>query len=691
MFRSSISALLGSVMSLILAGLVITAGILTVQSWNDYWTAAAIEVGATTNRTMFVGTVTTRGQIAEGQTALAAEAAPQARLDKIRAPALEAFNSAVSALEKSQVPGGTALIAKLKDGMADQNRAWAGVMEQASKPIANRTLTAADPFWNAVRATVALLDTGGSLVGNSVRMKDPVVADLLRIREAAWMTRDNFGSQCSLLRPSILQNKTPAAEVIAKWNQTKGLYLGGQQILADYAARGDARIGLQSQIKTAIDAMSDAQKKMDAYVAGIDNSGQPKVDAEAYRQACNGPFESILKVAFLALDESVDYAGDRQDAALWKLIPTCIGLVAVLLIALFGLISIRRRLSQPLAALMQSIGLLSARDFGTPVPALKYPDELGSMASALESLRQSALEAERLELESASRREAEMARARHIQSVSEAFQANVAQALDTIGQASATLEVTSSTMRMVASDTSAQASAVSSAAEETSHSVQTVAAATEELSTSIAEISQQVSKSADMAHNAASQATVTNKTVEELATAAKKIGDVIGLISDIASQTNLLALNATIEAARAGDAGKGFAVVAAEVKNLASQTSQATEEISAQVNQIQSTTAEAVSAIVGITDMIRSISEGSSAIAAAVEQQGAATREISNNVQRVAQGTAEVTSTISSLAQSSQQTGEASQAVSTAVGQVTVEQTRLRGSVEEFLTQVKVG
>jgi methyl-accepting chemotaxis protein len=678
-------------MSVMLAFLLIATGVLTLRAWTDYGMAAAIENSAQTNRTLFVATFTTRGQISEAQTALAGEANPQPRLERIRAPALESFNAAVSALAKSNVNGSAALIAKLQESLAEQNRAWPNVMDQASKPIAGRTLAAADPFWNAVRTTVGLLDNGGSLVGNSVRMADPVVADLLRIREAAWQTRDNFGTQCSLLRPAVLQNKTPSAQVIGKWDQVKGLYMAGQQILTDYATRSGVPVALVSQIKTAVDNISDAQKKMDAYVAAIDNSGQAKVDADAYRLACNGPFESILKVALLALDESVDYAEERQNAALWSLIPSSLGLLAALFISAFGLISIRRRLSQPLAVLMQSIKLLSARDFGTPVPALKYPDELGSMAGALESLRQSALEAERLELESASRRESEMARARHIQSVSEAFQANVAQALDTIGQASATLEVTSSTMRMVASDTSSQASAVSSAAEETSHSVQTVAAATEELSTSIAEISQQVSRSADMAHNAASQATTTNKTVEELAIAAKKIGDVIGLISDIASQTNLLALNATIEAARAGDAGKGFAVVAAEVKNLASQTSQATEEISAQVMQIQSTTAEAVSAIVGITDMIRSISEGSSAIAAAVEQQGAATREISNNVQRVAQGTAEVTSTITSLAQSSQQTGEASQAVTKAVGQVAVEQTRLRGSVEEFLTQVKAG
>jgi murein DD-endopeptidase MepM/ murein hydrolase activator NlpD len=176
--------------------------------------------------------------------------------------------------------------------------------------------------------------------------------------------------------------------------------------------------------------------------------------------------------------------------------------------------------------------------------------------------------------------------------------------------------------------------------------VQTVAAAAEELNASIAEIGRQVQSASTMAGGAVQQAEKTNQQVQGLAEAAQKIGDVVKLISDIAAQTNLLALNATIEAARAGDAGKGFAVVASEVKNLATQTAKATEEISQQIASIQAATGEAVGAIQGIGKTIVEINQVASSIAAAVEEQNASTREIARNVQETSAGTQEVSSNI---------------------------------------------
>src|SRR5262249_42483800 len=147
------------------------------------------------------------------------------------------------------------------------------------------------------------------------------------------------------------------------------------------------------------------------------------------------------------------------------------------------------------------------------------------------------------------------------------------------------------------------------ASEQAGANVQTVAAATEELVASIHEISNQVSHSSQIAAEAVAEAGRTDTTVQELAASAQKIGDVVRLIQDIASQTNLLALNATIEAARAGEAGKGFAVVASEVKALANQTSRATEEISAQVGEVQQATQGAVGAIEVIRRKIAELSQ----------------------------------------------------------------------------------
>ena len=171
--------------------------------------------------------------------------------------------------------------------------------------------------------------------------------------------------------------------------------------------------------------------------------------------------------------------------------------------------------------------------------------------------------------------------------------------------------------------------------------------------------------------------------------AAARIGDVVELINNIAGQTNLLALNATIEAARAGEAGRGFAVVASEVKALAEQTAKATGEIGQQINGIQSATQDSVNAIKEISGTIERLSEISSAIAAAVEEQGAATQEISRNVQQAAQGTQQVTSNITDVQRGAGETGMASSQVLSAAQSLSGDSNRLKLEVGKFLNSVR--
>jgi methyl-accepting chemotaxis protein len=219
--------------------------------------------------------------------------------------------------------------------------------------------------------------------------------------------------------------------------------------------------------------------------------------------------------------------------------------------------------------------------------------------------------------------------------------------------------------------------------------VQTVATATEELSASIAEISQQVTRSSNMAGKAVQEAEQTNGKVRDLVSASARIGEVVQLISGIAAQTNLLALNATIEAARAGESGKGFAVVASEVKSLANQTAKATEEISAQITQIQEATRQAVAAIEGISGTISGINETATAIAGAVEEQQAATREIARNVQEAAQGTQEVSSNIVGVTEAANKTGKVSQDALITASSLANEADALGTAVESFLSAVR--
>jgi ABC-type transporter Mla subunit MlaD len=280
-------------------------------------------------------------------------------------------------------------------------------------------------------------------------------------------------------------------------------------------------------------------------------------------------------------------------------------------------------------------------------------------------------------------------RGQKLDTLMQAFGEKAGDLVHSVASAAGQLQATANALSGIVGKTNSQTTAVAAAAEEASTNVQTVAAAAEELSSSVTEISRQVSQSSSIASTAVEQAEHTNQMVEALSESADKIGTIVQLISSIAGQTNLLALNATIEAARAGDAGKGFAVVASEVKNLASQTAKATEEIDQQVGQIQTSTKEAVVAIQNIGKIIGEISTNSAAIAAGVEEQGSATKEIARNVQEAAMGTREVTSNIAGVSQGANETGDAASSVLSAADSLSKQADLLSKEVQTFIQSAK--
>jgi methyl-accepting chemotaxis protein len=345
--------------------------------------------------------------------------------------------------------------------------------------------------------------------------------------------------------------------------------------------------------------------------------------------------------------------------------------------------------STPIRAMTGAMTRLAQHDLTTEINGVGRKDEVGQMAAAVQVFKTSMIEADRLKEEQEEAQRVAAKRSALVDQLTRDFDQKVQGVVQTVASQATQMQSSAQSMSATAEETTKQASAVAAASEQSAANVQTVASATEELSSSIAEISRQVAHSSQIAASAVSEAGKANDMVQGLLGASQKIGEVIALINDIADQTNLLALNATIEAARAGEAGKGFAVVAAEVKNLATQTSKATEEIGAQIAGVQGATQDAVKAIASIGKTISEIDQIAATIAAAVEEQGAATQEIARNVEEAAKGTQEVSSNIGGVTEAANGTGAAANQVLTASRSLSAQSDELRTVVQSFLTQVK--
>ena len=561
-----------------------------------------------------------------------------------------------------------------------------------------------DPAGNLVYTVFKELDYATNLMngqwagtdlGNSFRAAlNPSAAGKVNFHDFKSYAPSN-GVPASFMSTSILDQagkikgvvvfQMPIERLDKLMQQRAGLGQTGETYIvgSDYLMRSDSRFSETSTIlKTEIRThqVELALNNNNGILVGQDYRGVPVV--AAYK-----PFKFMeTEWAILAEQDYSEAFASVQEMRNKLLIGGLFGILAIAAIGMF----LGRRLSRPLSDTTEIMSRLADGNTEINVPGMERKDEIGQIARAVEVFRLNAIEKNKSDASEKLAQQKKDENQAVMEKLVENFSSNIEEIVNIISTAAGELDATAVSMTGIATETNKRSSAVSLASEETAANVHTVASASNRMSCSITSINQQINQAATASFQAVRDVEKASVEMEALTATADKIGDVIKIISEIADQTNLLALNATIESARAGESGRGFAVVASEVKDLATQTGKATEEIILQVNEIQSATKQAVVSMSDIGKIIKQISETSSQVATSMEEQANTTEEIAANIQNAAAGTEEVTRNMADVSQASQETGAASEQVRVAASELAQQSDMLKLQVDDFIKEVAV-
>ena len=396
-FRSSVTNYLTFLIGILLAGLFVATTILAIQAWGLHARALAIARYTNTDRTLIDAIVAVRAQVPQDSTALITEDNPVRTMELANGKAAKEVAEALSALNKLNLTDGARYAAMIRAARANETLDQSALTRQSARARGDRALSAVDGWRAAVHQTIDALDAASVAVNNTVRIDDPKVAELVQIRRISWSIRDNYGFQCSALRASVNSGDPPNARLRDIMLGHRAIYLAGWGALDEFLLRSDLSSDVSRRVHLAQRETEQAQANVDAVVASLNGAHRPAISGADWTTLCDGPFTSILTIGQRAQAEAYRYADDLRAAALRNMLLASLGLVLVIAFGVHSVVNVRRRLTRPMQALTETIARLSRRELDAPVEATGNPDELDSMAKALETLRLSEREARRLQ------------------------------------------------------------------------------------------------------------------------------------------------------------------------------------------------------------------------------------------------------------------------------------------------------